>query len=138
MSRKDFYHDYVRAVLQQAGWTVKREFITLPFANTRVHMDLLAENTAADGSTSTVVIEVKNFREETGYVSELQKSIGQYLLYRDILLNEGHAYPLYLAVPATAYASFLSAPLIRNLFQQHQIQLLLFNPQDPTSLRWNP
>ena len=110
----------------------------MPLANTRVEMDLLLEKTEANNSKTRIVVEVKNFREKSEYVSELQKSIGQYLLYRDVLEKQGYEYPLYLAVPITAYADFLNFDLIQKLFQKHQILLLLFNPQELTLLQWNP
>jgi len=101
-------------------------------------MDLLMEKVEEDGSKTRVVIEVKNFRDENAYVSELQKSIGQYLLYRDILEYQGYDYLLYLAVPTSVYKDLLRSALIHKLFQKHQIRLLLFNPQDQTLLQWNP
>ena len=138
MSRTDFYHDYVRDALIKAGWVVMKQFFAMPLADTRVEMDLLMERVEADGSKTRIVVEVKNFREEKAYVSELQKSIGQYLLYREVLKSKRYDYGLYLAVPIAAYTNFISSALIRELFQKHEIQLLLFNPQDSTLLQWNP
>lgn len=120
-----------------AGLILIKELFALPLANTRVEMDLLMEKVEADGLTTRIVVEVKNFREEGVYVSELQKSIGQYLLYREVRENEGYHYASYLAVPNTAYKEFLAFDLIRNLFQKNQICLLVFDPQDITFLQWN-
>lgn len=128
----------MKATLLAAGWTIVKDTFTLPLASSRVEMDLLVEKTESDGRKNRIVIEVKNFREETSYVSELQKSIGQYLLYREILDGQGYTYPLYLAAPITAYPDFLNTSVIRRLLQKYQIQLLLFDPQDPTLLKWNP
>jgi len=138
MSRTDFYHNHVRDALIKAGWVVVKQFFGAPLAYTRVEMDLLMEKVEEDGSKTRVVIEVKNFRDENAYVSELQKSIGQYLLYRDILEYQGYDYLLYLAVPTSVYKDLLRSALIHKLFQKHQIRLLLFNPQDQTLLQWNP
>jgi len=138
MSKRDFYHDHVRDALTQVGWTFVKQSFGVPLADTRVEMDLLMEKAEADGSKTRIIIEVKNFREENAYVSELQKSIGQYLLYRDILAYHGYKHPLYLAVPVAAYANFLSSTVIRKLFERHEIKLLLFNPNDLTVLQWNP
>ena len=138
MARKDFYHDCVRRALVKAGWTITHEPLLLPFADTRLEVDLGAERPAAGPGAVLIAVEVKNFLATKPMVSEYQKSHGQYQLYREILQTIDPGRQLYLAVPESAYQRVFSNPIVQRLMQAADIQLLLFDPESETLLEWKP
>lgn len=138
MSRKDFYHEHVVAALQTLGWRIVHENFELPFFDSRVKIDILAELVETDGTKTLVVVEVKSFRERKTYVSELQKSLGQYLLYRDVLRSNGLPYQLLLAVPESVFLTLFQDKVVKPLFARQQVELITFNPVSQEIVRWNP
>lgn len=138
MARKDFYHECVRRALVKDGWTITHEPLLLPFADTRLEVDLGAERSGAERSAVLIAVEVKNFLENKPMVSEYQKSHGQYQLYREILRSLDPMRTLYLAIPEPAYHRVFSNPIIQRLLQASEVQLLLFDPETETITQWNP
>lgn len=138
MSRKDFYHDLVRAALIKAGWGITDEQLPLRFFDTRLYIDLAAAKTEADGSVSRIAVEVKNFRDRFDYVNEFQKALGQYLMYRQLLQLRDLTHVLYLAVPENASSKFFQNELIQQLLVTHSVKLITFDPETQTIARWNP
>ena len=89
----------------------------------RVYPDLGAEKNVADRGIRTLVIEVKGFGT-AGQLSELQKAIGQYVLYRSILRRRESTRLPYLAVPSDAYRGLFQKTIIQNLIQDERIRLV--------------
>jgi Holliday junction resolvase-like predicted endonuclease len=81
--RLDFYHNAVRRALQKDGWTITHDPFLLRWGDTTLFVDLGAELIAAEKPTQRIVVEVKNFSQ--GTMAELQKALGQYLMYERIL-----------------------------------------------------
>lgn len=138
MSRKDFYHDCVRRALQKAGWHITDEQLPLRFYGTRLYVDLAAGRSNPDGSVSYVAVEVKNFRERFDYINELQKALGQYLMYRQLLQLREFGHVLYLAVPDHAYQTLFQDELVSTLLVAHAVKLVIFDPVTETITQWNP
>lgn len=137
MSRKDFYHDYVRAALITAGWTITKESFILRFFSTRLYIDFAAERVEEDGSRSEIVVEVKNFRLREDYVNEFQKALGQCLLYEALLIENKLPHTLYLAIPQAVYKTFFQDEVIQGLIETCRIRLIIFDPLTKTLIQWN-
>lgn len=138
MSRKDFYHEHVRAALIKAGWIITDEQLPLRFFDTRLYIDLAATKTEVDESVSRITVEVKNFRDRFDYVNEFQKALGQYLMYRQLLQLRELGHVLYLAIPENASHKFFQDELIASLLTTHSVKLLTFDPDTQTIVKWNP
>jgi len=62
-------------------------------------------------------------------ITELQKAIGQYGLYRYLLERDEPERRLYLAVPQEIYSEYFSKEVIQGWLIREQIQLLIFDPE---------
>ncbi|UOQ76760.1 fatty-acid oxidation protein subunit alpha [Hymenobacter sp. 5516J-16] len=138
MARKDFYHDCVRRALLKEGWTITHEPLILPFADTRVEVDLGAQLATEGHSAIIIAVEVKNFLAGRPVVSEYQKSYGQYQLYRELLSRFDPTRTLYLAVSEHAYQTIFHDDVIRTIVRDSQMKLLVFDPLTETITQWNP
>lgn len=138
MARKDFYHDCVRRALLKEGWVITHEPLILPFADTRVEIDLGAQRTEEKRGAVIIAVEVKNFQAGRPMVSEYQKSYGQYQLYRELLIRFDPARTLYLAITEYAYRTIFSDDIIRKIVDANGIKLLVFEPETETITQWNP
>ena len=90
----------------------------------------------ATQASQTLTIEIKVFGPN-GRTSELEKAVGQYVLYRSMLKHEGLPTLTYLAIPSEAYHTFFQKRAVRNLIRDEQIKLLVFDPSTETIEQWN-
>lgn len=138
MSKKDTYHDDVRAALIAAGWNITDDQFPLRFDNLRLRVDLMATKTEVDGMVSYIAVEVKNFRERKDYVNEFQKALGQCLSYREVLKLRDFPHTLYMAVPDAVFTTFFQSGLIRHLSEMYALRFITFAPESQTLVQWNP
>ena len=135
MPRRDLYHDIVKNALVKEGWSVTHDPLVLGDLELRVYPDLGAEKNVADRGVRTLAIEIKVFGT-IGQLSELQKAIGQYVLYRSILRRCESTRLPYLAVPSDHYRSLFQKKIIQNLIQDEGIRLIVFNPFTEVIEQW--
>ncbi|MDJ1170085.1 element excision factor XisH family protein [Roseofilum sp. BLCC_M154] len=135
MPRRDLYHDIVRNALIKEGWTITHDPLILGNLELRVYPDLGAEKKQSDRHSMTVAIEIKVFGS-IGQISELEKAIGQYILYRSILHRSGSARQPYLAISSTIYQQLFQKTIIQNLIEDEKIHLLIFNPNLEEIEQW--
>jgi len=73
---------------------------------------------------------------EPSIINELEKAIGQYLLYVAILTEDEPERKLYLAVPGTAYNGIFSRPVVKRLVESLKIRFLLFDEVEGRITQW--
>ena len=89
MPAKDIYHDTVKNALIKDGWTITHDPLVLRWGTTDVFIDLGAEQLlAAERHGRKIAVEVKSFVGRSD-VDDLEKALGQYILYHDILNATG-------------------------------------------------
>ena len=135
MPRRDLYHETVKNALIKDGWTITHDPLMLGDPELRFYADLCVEKILDRPSQQTRVIEIKVFGMPS-LASELEKAIGQYVLYRSILRNENSPYLTYLAVPSHVYKKFFQKRIVRNVVRDETIHLLIFNPVSEEIERW--
>ncbi len=88
MPARDFYHDVVKAALIADGWTITHDPLKLKVGKKNLFVDLGAEQLlAADKEGRKIAVEVKSFLGDSE-VEDLEKALGQFILYHDILGRE--------------------------------------------------
>lgn len=98
MSRRDTYHEHVKRALVKAGWQITHDPLRLTFAGTVVSTDLGAQKTTGQSiAVEIIAIEVKDF-DLPLMMSEFEKALGQYHLYRTLLKRNDPQRALFLAV----------------------------------------
>jgi len=87
MPAKDIYHETVKNALIKDGWTITHDPLVLRWGTTDVYVDLGAEQLlAAEKRGQKIAVEIKSFVGRSD-VDDLEKALGQYLLYHDILVQ---------------------------------------------------
>lgn len=97
MSKRDLFHSAVRRALETDGWIITHDPLTLRYgdARTKVYVDLAAEMPiAAERDGIKIAVEVKSFLG-TSEMTELERALGQFSLYRFLLSRQEPERDLY-------------------------------------------
>ena len=133
---KDFFHDHVRAALEQSGWTITDDPLTYDFGFTSYKIDLGAEQMfGARKGPELIAVEVKSFLGPSK-VYQLHAAFGQYLNYKAALMQKDPERKLVLAVPMELYDSLLKEELIKVSLVALSATLLLYDPEDIKNVAW--
>jgi hypothetical protein len=132
---KDRYHDVVVRALQKDGWTIVAEQIALSMPARRLWIDIRAQKEAQN---ALILVEVKGFETLASAVAYLADAIGQCVLYQAILEYVGITDPLYMAVPAAAFAGILGEEIGRQAIRKAQIRVIVFDAEQEEIVRWIP
>lgn len=136
MPQYDFYHDTVKNALIKDGWVITDDPFTIKFKGKTLFADLGAEKLmAAENSERKIVVEVKGFSSPSP-MTELEKAVGQYNIYRTFLKRVNPERKLYLAIDQNAYQNFFLDPAIQEIITDQQINLIVFNPIPQEIIQW--
>ncbi len=69
-------------------------------------------------------------------MNELEKAIGQYIVYHDVLAETQPERELYLAVHDEIYTGLFKEPIGNLLLKNNRIKLIVFQPQKEVILQW--
>ncbi len=85
MPARDIFHDTVKRALKKEGWTITHDPLRLQWGRKDMYIDLGAERlVAAEKGGRKIAVEIKSFLGPS-QMDELEKAIGQYLVYHDVL-----------------------------------------------------
>lgn len=137
MPAKDFYHDAVKNALVKDGWTITHDPLRLSVGGTDMYVDLGAEQLlSADRGGEKIAVEIKSFLGRSE-VDDLEKAIGQYVLYRLVLAEKEPDRLLYLAVPKHVLQIF-EQPLGKLLLNNKLLKIIGFDPEQEVITQWMP
>jgi XisH protein len=134
--RLDFHHHIVKRCLEKDGWTITQDPFVLRWGDTTLLADLGAELIAAEKPTKRIVVEIKSFPQAN--ISELQKALGQYLMYEKILDKIDAERMLYLAVSKEVFNTLLSSDIAKLLIGEKVIRLFIFDEKQEVITTWLP
>jgi len=138
MPAKDIYHETVKNALIKDGWLITHDPLVLRWGTIDVYVDLGAEQLlAAEKSEQKIAVEIKSFVGPSD-VDDLEKALGQYLLYHDILAQREPDRILYLAVHEDVWLGIFAEPIGKLLLDNQRIKLLVFDRRAEVLLRWIP
>jgi hypothetical protein len=104
MPAKDIYHDQVRNALEKENWQITKDPLVLKWGIRDLYIDLGAEKLiAAEKTGQKIAVEVKSFVSNSP-IADLEKALGQYILYHDILQQLEPNRRLYLAIRQETYS----------------------------------
>lgn len=125
MPAKDIYHNAVRFALVKDGWEILAEDYTLEYGGDRLYVDIAAEKSiAAEKQGQKILVEVKSFLGRS-FINDLEQAVGQYVVYRDILLETASNFKLYLAITQGTYKSYFQRQLTQMIINRNQVKLLI-------------
>ncbi len=138
MPAKDLFHDCVRHALIHDGWTITHDPLRLTWGDKDLYVDLGAERLmAAEKSGQRIAVEIKSFVGDSE-VDDLEKAVGQYVLYRAVLAQREPERELFLAVPELIIRDIFDQSLGELLLKDQSIRVLGFDPQTEIITRWIP
>lgn len=138
MPAKDLFHDCVRHALIHDGWTITHDPLRLTWGGKDLYVDLGAERLmAAEKAGQRIAVEIKSFVGESE-VDDLEKAVGQYVLYRAVLAQREPERVLFLAVPDLIIRDVFDQSLGELLLKDQFIRVLGFDPQTEVITRWIP
>lgn len=101
-----------------------------------MYIDLGAERIlAAEKAGQKIAVEVKSFVGDS-VVDDLEKALGQFILYRAVLAEKEPNRVLYLAVPQDILHDIFEDSLGKLLVKNKLVQVLGFDPQVEVIVEW--
>lgn len=138
MPARDQLHDRVRNALLRDGWTITHDPLRLRWRKKDVYVDLGAERfIGAERGQIRIAVEIRSFTGPSP-IDALEKALGQFTLYHDILARVEPERDLYLAVSSTAYGDVFEDALGELLLDNGRLKLLVFNADMEVIERWTP
>ena len=138
MPARDIYHHAVKQALINDGWTITDDPLHLKWGRKDMYIDLGASQLlAAQKEERKIAVEVKTFGGRSE-MDDLEKALGQYVLYFDVLSELQPERLLYLALPIWAYESLFEEPLGQLLLRKKRLRLIVFEPTQELIDRWIP
>ena len=136
MPQRDIYHDAVKNALIKEGWEITADPLILQFGGRNIYVDLEAESPiAAQKEGRKIAVEVKSFSNPSE-VYDLEKAIGQYVMYRELLAHKESERALYLAISIETYKGIFSEPLGELMVETQQLKLVIFDEIQEVIQQW--
>src|SRR5262245_43273789 len=104
MPRLDDCHPQVVRALEKDGWITTTSY-RLFIHKRRAFVDIGATRQINGTREQILLVEVKCFTDRNSTTDELYGAIGQYLIYRTMMVELGMNAPLYLAIPQAVFAT---------------------------------
>jgi hypothetical protein len=137
MPARDTFHDVVRTALITDGWTITHDPFHLAWGGKDMYVDLGAERLlAAERLSRRIAVETKSFLGKS-LLDELEKALGQFVLYRSVLAKREPERELFLAIPFDAAVIF-DEPLGQLLLEENLVRVISFDPVKEVIVRWIP
>lgn len=138
MAAKDLYHEHVKNALIKDGWTITHDPLQLKYGGKYTLVDLAAERLlAAEKGAQKIAVEIKSFVGKSS-LDDLEKALGQFTLYSDVLEENEPDRILYLAIRESVFAAAADAAYWELLLRKQRLRLVLFNPTTQEVTRWIP
>ncbi len=123
MPAKDIYHNNVKNALVTDGWTITKDPLILTIGKKDLFVDLGAKKLiSAEKGERKIAVEIKSFIG-VSLVNDLEKALGQYTLYLDILADKEPERLLYLAIRAKTFAEIFEEPIGKILLAKKRFNM---------------
>jgi XisH protein len=138
MPSRDIYHNTVKNALLKDKWTITHDPLRLELGKKDLYVDLGAEQLiAAENAERKIAVEIKSFVGRSD-IDDLEKALGQYILYHDILSEREPERVLYLAIRSAVYTDLFEEPIGKLLINNGRLKLIVFDPRMEVILKWIP
>lgn len=134
---RDIYHAVVRAALENEGWLITDDPLTLLSREEGgLQTDLGAEKiiTAEKGLTK-IAVEVKSFTNPS-IIHDFLRATGQYQGYAIVMRKKNIERMMYLAMPFYIYERLNELQFFKDIVEELKIKMILFNPLSKSIESW--
>lgn len=136
MPAKDIYHDAVRFALVKDGWKILAEDYSLEYGGDRLYVDIAAEKAiAAEKQGKKILVEVKSFIGRS-FFNDLEQAVGQYVIYRDILIETELEFELYMAITQGVFKGNFQRNLAQMIIKRNQVNLVIVDSESEVIEQW--
>ena len=136
MLAKDIYHDTVKNALIKDGWTITDDPLILSIGKKDLFVDLGEEKLlAAEKDSQKIAVEIKSFVGNS-QVNDLEKTLGQYILYYEVLRETQEPRVLYLALKKVAYQEIFEEAIGKLLLKRKILNLVVFDEKKEVIVQW--
>ncbi|MBZ8181813.1 XisH family protein [Oscillatoria salina] len=136
MPAKDIYHDPVKKALIKDGWTITNDPLTIEYGKKDLFVDLGAKKLiAAQKREQKIAVEIKSFTGAS-QMNDLEKAVGQYIVYQNILEETEVERRLYLAITQKTFQDIFSEPIGNLILRKNNLNLLIFQPKTEEIVQW--
>jgi hypothetical protein len=129
----------VKTALVKDGWTISHDPLPIIYEGTAVSTDLGAEKVTRNEdqriAVEIIAVEVKDF-DSRSLISEFEKALGQYRLYRALLRRNDPDRTIFLAVREEVYNTFFQLPAIQAVMGDDEIRLIVFDEEREEIVQW--
>ncbi|ALB42240.1 MULTISPECIES: XisH family protein [Nostocales] len=137
MSAKDVFHEVVKKALQKDGWQITHDPLSISVGGVNLSIDLAAEKLiAAEREGEKIAVEIKSFLERSSAISEFHTALGQFINYRGALRRRQPDRVLYLAVPLTTYKTFFNLDFPRDMIEENQVKMIIYDVEHEVIAEW--
>jgi hypothetical protein len=136
MPKRDVFHDAVKQALIKDGWTITHDPYPLQFGEHRLFVDLGAEAPiAAEKDGRKIAVEIKGFTGASE-MTDLERALGQFVLYQFLLSGKEPERLLFLAVPEDVYTALLDTAPGRDLVAAYTLRLVAYDADSEVITQW--
>ena len=138
MPAKYLYHNKVKNALIKDGWNITDDPYILAIGKRDLFVDLGAEKLiSAEKGNQKIAVEVKSFTS-LSRVNDLEKALGQYILYYDIIQEVEPYRLLYLAILESVFEEIFTEPIGQILLKNKRFSLIIFDAKQEVICQWIP
>lgn len=136
MPRLDIYHNVVKKALQKDNWVITNDPLILQVGLKRLYVDLGASKLlGAKKGDLEIAVEIKSFQGKSD-INDLEQALGQYSLYKHVLVAKKSKRLLYLAINSEVYNSIFTSEIGQILLDSNALNLLVFEAEKEIILKW--
>ncbi|MEB3282118.1 MAG: XisH family protein [Lyngbya sp.] len=136
MPAKDLYHDTVKNALIKEGWRITHDPYVLSVGKTDLFVDLGADKLlSAEKGEQKIAVEIKSFIGRSR-INDLEKALGQYILYYDIIQDLEPERLLYLAITEDIFEDIFKQPIGEVLLRNKRLKLMVFDEKQEVICQW--
>ncbi|MBP0015236.1 MAG: XisH family protein [Roseofilum sp. SBFL] len=136
MPAHDIYHDTVKTALEKDNWQITNDPLTPQYGGKDLFVDLGAKKVlAAEKHGEKIAVEIKSFLGRSA-MYELEKAVGQYIVYRNILEEVENDRTLYLAISKISFKEIFEERLGNLILTKNKLRLLVFDPSNQEVVTW--
>lgn len=134
---RDVFHALVRSALEQEGWTITHDpFPLIQRREGGLQTDLGAEKLiVAQKGIEKIAVEVKSF-VHISILHDFLLAVGQFFVYRKLLVKTEPDRTLYVALPDFVYARVVKFEWAREVINELQMKFILYNTNSMSITAW--
>lgn len=136
MSARDLLHQSVKNALINDGWVITHDPFTIALGLRRAYVDLGAEQLlGAEKENTRIAVEVKSFVSASP-LTDFERAIGQYSLYKSWLRRMEPARNLFLAVDSETYEEVFTDISSQVVLEDYDIKLIVVEMVEEQITEW--